>query len=163
MSQEVAKESWIAGYFNGSATQALHEMEALMQNYDRLSYRFVNPGENTSISIWTRNQTIPPRGSISWNLLDTFINHIDISTNSSVRFLIVDAPNFVRFSINSTFLPLDDYTGMHYVRTERLSQGCALYTIVIVNRSTHPVLIMPNVTATYAPTQFLTGWCSLSP
>jgi hypothetical protein len=150
-------------YLNGSLSGLQKEMEQMLQTYDQKSYVYNPPTANTTVSIWGRQQTITPHGSIEWSLLDTFVNHIDISSNVTAIYVIVDPANFVQLYQNKTYTSLVEYTGTHFVRTERLSQGCSGYILVIIDRTSHPILLTPNVTATYAPTSFLTGTCSLAP
>lgn len=153
-------------YQNGQIAQLQQEMENMLQTYDQKSYDYITPSANTSLDIWGLHQTIAPKGWIEWSLIDTFVNRLDISSNASATYVIVDPSNFVQLYDNITlhqstpFTPLVQYTGTHFVKTERLSQGCSGYMLVIINYSSHPILLMPNVTATFAPTTFLTGDCS---
>jgi hypothetical protein len=156
-------------YLNGSLTELQREMENMLQAYDQKSVVYTPASANTTVNIWGLRQTIGPKSWIEWALLDTFVNHLDISSNATATYVIVDPANFVQLydnitlHQNTTFMPSVQYTGTHFTRTERLSQGCSGYMLVIINYSSHPVLLMPNVTATYAPTAFLTEQCSLTP
>lgn len=151
------------GYLNGSLNAVQQEMELLLQNYDHTSLVSRSPADNASVAVWTRDQSVPAHTWTAWALLDTFINNIDITSNSSARFMIMDLPTFVRFATNQTYVPFVTFTGTHFLQTERISQGCATYVLVINNDTPSPILLRPNVTATFAPTPFLTGQCSLSP
>lgn len=157
------------GYLNGSLTRAYAEMEQLLQHFDEYRVIYRTPAVNASIPIWGVNQTAPPGGYIEWALLDTFVNNIDIRTNATATFYIFSNPNYVyfashyEFGTNHTYFPVVEYNGTHFVRTERLSQGCSGYMLVILNPSKSPVLLMPIVTATFAPSIGPTGQCSLSP
>lgn len=155
-----------ASYLNGSLNELQREMENMLQAYDQTRVVYQTPGVNTSIPIWTRQAVVQPgapRNWEAWNLLDTFVNHIRITSNATARYVIVDLPNFVRLVQNETFVSEVDYSGTNFTFAERLSQGCAVYVLVILDYSSHPILLTPDVTANYAPTPFLTGECSLTP
>ena len=150
-------------YQTTQVSQLQQQMENMMQSYDQKSFVYSPPTANTSVVIWTKQQTVSAGGSIEWDLLDTFVNHISIASNASAEYMIMDLPNYARFYHNAPYVPLVDNTTSHFQATERLSQGCAVYVLVIVNHTSHPILLSPDVTATYAPSAFLTGECSLTP
>ena len=147
----------------GQLNELQQEMNNVLMYYDQQRVIYQNPGENVSLSIWSRDQTIPPGQWISWDLLDTFVNRIQVSTNATAEYIIVDQGNFVRLAQNGAYVPVVDNTTTAFSYTAYVSQGCSGYVLVIYNHSSHPILLEPNVTATYAPTPFLTGECSLTP
>jgi hypothetical protein len=148
-------------YQNGQISQLQQEMENMLQSYDQRSYEYVTPSANTTLGIWGLRAVVPPGQWTSWALLDTFVNHIDVSSNATAQYIIVDLQNFVQLYQNKPYVSLVNYNGTNFTHTERLSQGCSGYVLVILNHSSHPVLLTPNVTATYTPTSFLTGQCTL--
>jgi hypothetical protein len=156
-------------YQNGQISVLQRELENMLQTYDQRSYVFNPPSANASLNVWGRQQTISPYSWIEWSLLDTFVNHLDISSNATATYVIVDPANFVQLfdnvslHQNTAYTPLVEYTGTHFVRIERLSQGSSGYMLVVINHTSHSILLAPKVTATYAPTSFLTGTCSLAP
>ena len=150
-------------YQNTQVSQLQQQMENMMQSYDQKSFVYSPPTANTSMVIWTKQQTVTAGSSIEWDLLDTFVNRISITSNASAEYMIMDLPNYARFYQNAPYVPLVDNITSHFQATERLSQGCAVYVLVIVNHTSHPILLTPDVTATYAPSAFLTGQCSLTP
>lgn len=150
-------------YRNGQLNQLQAEMENMLQTYDQRSYTFASPSDNVSLGIWGRQATVQPNSWTVWALLDTFVNHLSITSNATAEYVIVDLQNFVQLYQNKSYVSLVDYVGSNFTHTERLSQGCSGYLLVILNHSDHPILLTPNVTATYAPTSFLTGQCSLQP
>ena len=150
-------------YQGGQISQLQQEMENMLQTYDQRSYTFASPGDNVSLGIWGLKATVPPHDWTAWALLDTFVNHLDVQSNATVEYVIVDLQNFVQLYQNKPYITLVDYIGVNFTHTERLSQGCSGYLLVILNHSNNTVLLTPNVTATYAPTAFLTGQCSLNP
>jgi hypothetical protein len=148
-------------YQNGQINQLQQEMENMLQSYDQRSYEYVTPSANTTLGIWGLRAVVPPGQWTSWELLDTFVNHIVVTSNATAQYVIVDLQNFVQLYQNKPYVSLVDYNGTNFTYTERLSQGCSSYVLVIMNHSSHPILLTPNVTATYAPTSFLTGQCTL--
>ncbi len=167
----VAKYNSLIGKYNSllanytvssaAANQTNRMYEKLLQNYTEHFIVYRGPASNQSIPIWGKVQYIKPNGTISWGLLDTFDNHIMLDTNQSVKVIIVDLYNFVNFVTQKPYFAVYSSNGVHFERDERISQGCAVYVLVIVNPSHSTVEVRPNVTATYAPTAMLTGVCSL--
>ena len=150
-------------YQNTQVNQLQQQMENMMQSYDQKSFVYSPPTANTTVVIWAKQQTVSAGGSIEWDLLDTFVNRISIASNASAEYMIMDLPNYARFYQGAPYVSLVDNTTSHFQATERLSQGCAVYVLVILNHTRHPILLTPDVTATYAPSAFLTGQCSLTP
>ena len=148
-------------YQRGQISQLQQEMENMLQTYDQRSYTYASPSDNVSLGIWGLQATVKPNSWTAWALLDTFVNRLDIKSNASAQYVIVDLQNFVQLYQNKPFTALVDYAGTHFTWTERLSQGCSGYLLVILDHTNHPILLSPNVTATYAPTSFLTGQCTL--
>ncbi len=146
-------------YLNGSLGTINQAYQALLGNYSRTRIIFQPPSANQSVPIWTRNQTVPPRGLFDWNLLDTFDNHISISTNMTVTFLVMTDYDFAYWQASRPYTTLVNQTSTQFHIDEQIAQGCGLYVLVIWNHSNSTVLIHPNVTATYAATPFLTGIC----
>ena len=147
----------------GQMTQLQQEMENMLQTYDQRSYTYATPGANVSLGIWGLKATVQPHQWTAWALLDTFVNHLNVQSNATAEYVIVDLQNFVQLYQNKPFVSLVDFTGMNFTHTERLSQGCSGYLLVILNHSNNTILLTPDVTATYAPTAFLTGQCTLVP
>lgn len=148
-------------YQGGQINQLQQEMENMLKTYDQQSYTYASPGDNVSLGIWGLKATVQPNSWIAWALLDTFVNHLNVQSNASAEYVIVDLQNFVQLYQNKPFVSLVDYTGTNFTHTERLSQGCSGYLLVILDHSSHPILLTPDVTAIYAPTAFVTGQCSL--
>ena len=150
-------------YQRGQLNELQQEMSNVLNYYDQQRVIYQSPGANVSLSIWSRDQIIPPGQWVSWDLLDTFVNHIQVSSNATAEYIIVDQGNFVGLVQNEAYVPVVDNTTTAFSYTAYVSQGCSGYVLVIYNHSSHPILLEPNVTATYAPTPFLTGECSLTP
>jgi hypothetical protein len=121
----------------------------------------VSPAANRSIPIWTIPRQVKPRGLIHWALLNTFINHIGIRANQTVQLVIVDLSNHVNLVTGKAYVAVCNSTGTHFAFDKHFPQGRAAYVLVILNHSDSMVAIQPNVSATYAPTPFLTGQCAL--
>jgi hypothetical protein len=133
----------------------------LLSNYSRTQIIYRGPASNLSVAIWTIPQPVKANGLIAWELLDTFDNHITLTTNVTARVVIVDLADYVNLAKNLSYAAIYNSTGTTFQYDMRLTQGCAAYVLVVTNVSGGPMLINPNVTATYAPTPFLTGACSL--
>lgn len=133
----------------------------LLGNYTRTNIMFQSPLYNHSIEIWTLPQQVLPNRYVVWELLDTFDNHISISTNTTSNAMILDIFQFVNFASGQPYATIFNSTGTHFQYDEPVSEGCAVYVLVVRNLSNHPMNIIPNVTATYEYTPFLTGYCSL--
>ncbi len=146
---------------NSSLAQSQEMYNELLSNYSRKNIIHQNPSTNESINIWGMQQTVPPNGSIYWELLDTFDNHIQMSTNATARFFIMSLDNFVNFATAKPFTAIYNSTGTHFDEDVPISEGCGAYVLVILNLGSSPILLYPDVTATYAWTPFLTGVCSL--
>ena len=147
---------------SGALNQAIAEKEALLENYTRSQGSLNAPGMNQSVIVWTIPSTVPGRQWEAWELLDTFVNQIDIQTNATAIFQIMTLDQFASFYFHYTYFAFVNYTGIHFMRTESLTQGCGVYVLVIINPTFHPLFIDPNVTARYAPTPFLTGTCGVA-
>jgi hypothetical protein len=141
--------------------QSYYAYNQLLKNYDTTRIVYVSPATNRSIPIWTIQQQVKPRGLIYWALLDTFINHIEIRANQTVQLVIVDLSNYANLVTGKAYVAVYNSTGTHFAFDQHFSQGCAVYVLVILNHSDSMVAIQPNVSATYAPTPFLTGQCVL--
>jgi len=126
---------------------------------ERIIYQY--PSSNQSIVIWTIPQTIPSHQRKYWELLDTFVNHIALKTNATANVVVVDLGNYVNLSQGKTYFAVYNSTGTSFNYEMHLSQGCGGYVLVIFNRNEKLLLVTPNITATYAPTPFLTGNCSM--
>jgi hypothetical protein len=148
-------------YVNQQLDYSNKEYQFLLSNYTKTSIIYRAPGANQSIPVWGIKQTVGPNSSISWNLLDTFDNHILVDANANVTFMLIDDGNYARWYNHLPYSPVKTYTGNHFAYDAQISEGCAIYVLLIWNRSEAPVLITPNVTATFAPTVFLTGICSI--
>ena len=148
-------------YVSSSLNQSYYIYNQLLGNYSRSRIIFNPPSANASVAIWTLPQTVPPGGLKEWNLHDTFINHINIRTNSSSTFIVLDLNNFARYSVGRNYTAVITGTGTQFSYEAHLSQGCATYVLLIVNHSSSTMQITPYVTATYAPMPFLSGQCTL--
>jgi len=149
-------------YVNSSLSNSQHMYDQLLRDYSRTQIIYQPPSANQSISIWTMQQNIKPNGFIVWGLLDTFVNHIHLRTNQTVQFLVMSIGDYVNFVNGSPYVAVYNSTGTEFSAEVRLTQGCACYVLVIVNDLSSGAAVFPTVTATYAPTPFLTGVCSLS-
>lgn len=148
-------------YVKSELNQSYYSYNMLLNNYSKTQIIYRPPTANQSIQIWTMQQTVLPNRFIQWNPLDTFINHIEIRTNQTAQFLIMDLNNYANYRANESYIPVYNTTGTYFKTEFHLSQGCAVYVLIIVNNMNSTMAIHPNVTATYAPTPFLTGQCSL--
>ncbi|MDG6915749.1 MAG: hypothetical protein JRN58_05585 [Nitrososphaerota archaeon] len=150
-----------ASYLRAELNETYQEMQSMLSNYDRTSFVYQSPGQNISLPIWTLNQTVPANSTFAWDLLDTFDNHVSVSSNSTLSFYIMNVSDVANYLDSSPYGYVTEHTGNSFQYDLRLSQGCAVYVLLIVNHSAHPALLEPDVTGTYAPTPFLTGSCSL--
>jgi len=149
-------------YVNSSLSNSQRMYDQLLRDYSRNQTAYQAPSANQSISIWTIQQNIQPNGFIVWGLLDTFVNHIHLRTNQTAQFLVMSIRDYARFVYGMPYVAVYNSTGTEFSAEVRLTQGCACYVLVIVNGQSSATALFPNVTATYAPTPFLTGVCSLS-
>ncbi len=133
---------------------------ALLGNYTIKSYVYIPQGVNATFQIWGIPQTMGPKSSEAWDLLDTFINHININTTSPSRFYIFDLDDFALWYTHKFSIPLVNQTGTNFSYEFEPSVGCAVYVLVIQNLENSSNTIIPHVTATYAPSLFLTGVCA---
>ncbi len=156
-----SKDKTQIGLLNRALNVSNQAYQVLLGNYSKYRIIYQVAGANQSIPIWGVQQTVKPNDSISWNLLDTFDNHITIDSNASLTYLILTQYTLADLLYHRPCLPVVSYTGTHFQTDAMLSEGCAAYVLFIWNRSTAPVVITPNVSATYAPTRSLTGVCSI--
>ncbi len=158
ISNLIAENNYLLSELNASHTA----YSDLLSNYSRKSYVFVPSGANQTFQIWGERQTLSAGGSIQWDLLDTFQNHINISTSQPARFYIFSLYGFITYTngYGKNSDPLVNITGSSFVYNFEPSVGCAVYVLDIENLGTTPATITPHVTATYAPTGFPTGICS---
>jgi len=152
---------YAAGLNNSQA-----EYQNLLSNYSRTNTVYPNQALNQSIDIWSVNQTIRAAtngqpGLILWNLLDTFDNNIVLTTNSTVRVMILTVIDYANFRYGTPYTAFYDHTGTHFQVDTPISGGCGIYTLAIINNSNHTVLLTPRVSARYLHTPFLTASCSL--
>jgi hypothetical protein len=148
-------------YVNSSLNRSQYMYNQLLAEYSRTQIIYRAPATNESIVIWVLPQNIRPRGAARLELLDTFVNHIRIHTNQTAQFLVMSIDDYVNFVNGKLYVPAFDSTGTNFSADVHLTQGCAGYVLVIVNLQNSTTVVYPNVTATYAPTPFLTGVCSL--
>ena len=142
--------------------QSQYMYNQLLGDYSRTQIIYHSPATNNSIIIWTIPQTISPTPHyIVWELLDSFDNHIRINTTQTVQFMVLSLGDYVNFTSGKLYVAAYNSTGTSFSRDIRFTQGCAGYVLVIVNLQTSTTVVYPNVTATYAPTRFLTGVCGL--
>ena len=133
----------------------------LLGNYTKTNVMFASPLYNHSIGIWGLTQSVGPHGYIIWELLDTFDNHISISTNTTSNMMILGIFQFTSFVEGHPYSTIYNSTSTHYEYDVPVSEGCAGYVLVIRNLANHTMSVIPDVTATYEYTPFLTGYCSL--
>jgi hypothetical protein len=149
-------------YVNYSLGNSQRMYDQLLRDYSRNQTAFQAPSTNQSIPVWTIQQNIQPNGFIAWGLLDTFVNHIHLRTNQTAQFLVMSIRDYARLVYGMPYVAVYNSTGTEFSAEVRLTQGCACYLLVIRNDLSSATALFPNVTATYAPTPFLTGVCSLS-
>jgi hypothetical protein len=133
---------------------------ALLGNYTQKA--FVDSSAsvpNATLQIWGIQQTMLPHSYTTWDLLDTFDNHIHIATTQPANFLVLDLQNFVLFRNGDHFNPYANYTGINFNDNVTVSIGCGIYVLVIANNQNSSIKIIPYVTATHVITYFLTGVC----
>jgi len=148
-------------YVNSSLNRSQYMYNRLLADYSRTQIIYRSPATNESIIIWILPQNISPKGVARMELLDTFVNHIRIHTSQTAQFLVMSIDDYVNFVIGKPYVAAFDSTGTDFSADVHLTQGCAGYVLVIVNLQSSTTIVYPNVTATYAPTPFLTGVCSL--
>jgi len=134
--------------------------DKLLANYSEKSYVYVYPSKNFPIPIWGINQTMSPNSYEEWDLLDTFDNHIMINTTEPARFLVFDLNSFVAYFSGDYSVPRVNITGTRFTYDVQLSEGCGVYVLFIRNLENSSNVIMPRITATYAPSTFLTATCA---
>jgi hypothetical protein len=147
-------------YLLSQVNRAQFAYDKLLANYSEKSYVFEFPSSNHSIPIWTFHQTMIPNSWEEWDLLDTFDNHILINTGAPAQFLIFDLESFVAYRSGGYSVPIANVTGTHFAYDVQLSEGCGVYVLFIKNLGNVFNVISPNVTATYAPSEMLTGYCA---
>ena len=148
-------------YVDSSLNRSQYMYNQLLAEYSRTQIIYRTPATNESIIIWIIPQDIPPKAAARLELLDTFVNHIRIRTNQTAQFLVMSIDDYVNFVNRKPYVAAFDSTGTYFSADVHLTQGCAGYILVIVNQQSSTTATYPNVTATYAPTPFLTGVCSL--
>jgi hypothetical protein len=148
-------------FVNVSLNRSQYMYNRLLADYSRTQIIYRTPATNESITIWILPQNLHPKGSARLGLLDTFVNHVRIHTNQTVRFLVLSIDDYVNFVNGNRYVAAFDSTSTYFSADIHLTQGCAAYILVIVNLQSSATAVYPNVTATYAPTPFLTGVCSL--
>ena len=137
--------------------------DKLLHDYDRTQIIWASPSANKSIDIWTLHSTIPagPNRWETWELLDTFDNHVHVQTNATAQFMVMSIDDYVNFATGKPYTAIYNSTGTDFNEDVTISQGCGGYVFVILNLNPSPVTVIPDVTATYAPTPFVTGVCTL--
>lgn len=149
-------------YASNQLNQSNHEYNELLSNYTQTRIIYQNPSSNKSIGIWYGyNVTVPAGAGEEWQLLDTFVNHVDITSNQSVNFVIFSLNNFFYFFAGKPYVTFYNATGLKISYDVHITQGCANYVLVVFNHLNTTARLTPDVTATYAPTPFLTGDCAI--
>ena len=148
-------------YVNSSLNRSQYMYNQLLAEYSRTQIIYRTPATNESVIIWIMPQNIRAKGTARLELLDTFVNHIRIHTNQTAQFLVMSIDDYVNFANGKLYVAAFNSTGTDFSADVHLTQGCAGYVLVIVNLQSSTTAVYPNVTATYAPTPFLTGVCSL--
>jgi len=133
----------------------------LLTNYSRHQVVYQGGSANQSLNIWGIPQTVGPHGFIEWELLDTFDNRINLLTNSTANVLTMGIFQFVDFDSGQPYAVIYNSTSTSFHYDSRISEGCSGYVLVIRNPSNASMQVIPNVTATYEPTPFLTGFCGV--
>ena len=147
-------------YLQAQVTMVDRAQNRLLHNYSEGEILSGTPPANRTIAVWTILQTIPPKKHLAWEMLDTFVNHIRIESNISLDYYVFDLENFLRFMNGSSYVSSVHSNGTTFTLDEYLTEGCGIYLLYIQNPADRPALIAPTVTATFAPTPFLTGACN---
>lgn len=148
-------------YLSNQLNLSNREYNELLGNYTQSRSGFQYRYSNTSVGIWyDMNATILPSKWIEWELLDTFVNHIQVSSNQSIDFVIFSIDNFLNYSAHFPYVTFYNQTGQSMNYSVNITQGCAGYVLVMFNKLNTTAKIVPDITATYAPTPFLTGYCA---
>ena len=161
LSSSLTQANYANTYLRYDLNQSYAMYNHLLSNYSKTQLIHQGAASNQSVVIWTIPQKVVPHWRIEWELLDTFDNHISINTNVTASAVIVELDNYVNLVQNSHYVAVYNSTGTSFQYDMHLTQGCAAYALVIFNNTNGTMLITPDVTATYAPTPFLTGTCSL--
>lgn len=132
----------------------------LLENYTKTRIVFQRPATNESIDIWTLSQKVSPHSWVFWESLDTFDNHVRLTTNATATVFILDLDNYVNFTQGRPYSPIYNSTGTSFSYDLVETEGCGGYVLVIQNNSSNAILITPDISATFAPTPFLTGICA---
>lgn len=86
--------------------KSVRMQENLLRNYTKTQTALTAPDINKSIIIWTIPEKLPLKGQSYWFLLDMFVNHIDVSTNGTSNYLILDLGGFRNATRGLPFVPL---------------------------------------------------------
>lgn len=130
-------------YINATQTQ---EIRNLSQNLAEANAT-INRLKNAEAwkNIWNIKQQA--NWVIYGQMLDTFSMHIQIATDKPTKLLVYSQSNGI----------VENFSGEYYNFYFNLSEGCDAYAYVIEGNGTFNVI--PNVTAKYSPTPYLTGVC----
>jgi hypothetical protein len=157
----IHNQSATIGFLRAQLNSSAEMYHNLLENYTKTNIMFQSPLSNQSIGIWGLSQDAAPHGYIVWELLDTFDNHISLSTNTTANVMILGIFQFVKFVNDEPYTVVFNSTGTQFHYDEPVSEGCAGYVLVVRNLTNQTMEITPDVTATYEYTPFLTGYCSL--
>jgi hypothetical protein len=132
----------------------------LLRNYTRTNIIYRSPGSNNSIAIWGKPFILHPGRWEQWELLDTFVNHLQFSANQTVRLMVMNLNEYANFVEGKPFSPNVNMTGTDFSFNAYFTEGCGVYVLILQNTANSTAFVQPNVTATYAWTPFATGSCS---
>ena len=156
----IKNQSNTISYLRSELNNSAEIYHNLLGNFTRTNVMFASPLYNHSIEIWGLTQRVGPGRYIIWELLDTFDNHISISTNVTSNMMILGIFQFTNFVEGRPYIAIYNSTGTSFQYDEPVSEGCAGYVLVIRNLTNQTMDVIPDVTATYEYTPFLTGYCS---
>ena len=148
-------------YLQSELNYSRNSYAVLLGNYSQKSYVYEPPsGVNQTFQVWGLHENLPPRAYITWMLLDTFQNHIQINTTLPANYFIFDLTSFLQFTQGKYSSAVANETHSTYFSDNFiLTVGCSGYILVIQNPENVTSTIIPHVTATYSPSYMLTGIC----
>lgn len=158
----IANQSATIGYLRGELNVSSTVYNDLLRNYTRTNIVYRPPGSNASIAVWGVQVEIHPGRWEQWELLDTFVNHLQFSANQSVRLMVMDLNNYANFANKKAYVAVVNMTGTSFSFNAYFTEGCGVYVLILQNMANTTVSVQPNVTATYSWTPFATGSCSFT-
>lgn len=134
------------------------QYQNLLGNYSKT--QTMNQNHDGTYIIWNRPSALYANSLMVWELLDAFINNIQLRTSAPAHFMIMSMDNYVSLTTGQPYMAEYDQTGTSFSEVVTLAQGCGGYILVIGNPSNSTIIVTPNITAIYSPTPFLTGICN---